>query len=75
MAGGALSGLDERRTALGVAKAIGGRCMIDHRTGISRHAVDTDRDIRDMSGVVDRSTTLNTLSKGMRIQSDSLPPV
>ena len=75
MADGALSAHDKRRTALGVAMAIGGRYMIEYCTAILKHAGDTDRDILEILGVVDHYTTLNTLSEGMQIESDIRPPV
>ena len=75
MADGALSAHDKRRTALGVAMAIGGRYMIEYCAAILKHAGDTDRDILDILGVVDHYTTPNTLSEGMQIESDIRPSV
>ena len=74
MRDGALSELDKRRTALGVAMAIRGRYLIEYSAAILRHAGDTDRDILEVLGVVDHYTTLNTLSEGMQIESDIRPP-
>jgi alkylhydroperoxidase/carboxymuconolactone decarboxylase family protein YurZ len=74
MADGALSARDKRRTALGVAMAVGGRYLIEYNTAILRHAGDTDRDLLEVLGVVDHYTTLNTLSEGMQIESDIRPP-
>jgi alkylhydroperoxidase/carboxymuconolactone decarboxylase family protein YurZ len=74
MADGMLSAHDKRRTALGVAMAIGGRYMIEYCTAILKHGGDTDRDVLEILGVVDHYTTLNTLSEGMQIESDIRPP-
>jgi alkylhydroperoxidase/carboxymuconolactone decarboxylase family protein YurZ len=75
MADGTLSAHDKRRTALGVAMAMGGRYMIEYCAAILKHAGDTDRDILEILGVVDHYTTLNTLSEGMQIESDIRPSV
>jgi alkylhydroperoxidase/carboxymuconolactone decarboxylase family protein YurZ len=74
MSDGALSMHDKRRTALGVAMAIRGRYLIEYNAAILRRAGDTDRDILEVLGVVDHYTTLNTLSEGMQIESDIVPP-
>ena len=74
MSDGALSALDKRRTALGVAMAMRGRYLIEYSAAILRHAGDTDRDTLEILGVVDHYTTLNTLSEGMQIESDIRPP-
>src|SRR5436309_3134474 len=74
MAEGVLSERDKRRTALGVAMAVRGRYMIEYHTAVLRHAGDSDRDILEVLGVVDHYTTLNTLSEGMQIESDTRPP-
>ncbi len=73
MAAGELSERDKRRTALGVAMAVGGRYMIEYHAAVLRHAGDGDRDILEVLGVVDHYTTLNTLSEGMQIESDIRP--
>jgi len=73
MADCTLSAHDKRRTALGVAMAIGGRYMIEYCATVLKHAGDTDRDILEILGVVDHYTTLNTLSEGMQIESDIRP--
>jgi alkylhydroperoxidase/carboxymuconolactone decarboxylase family protein YurZ len=74
MGDGALSARDKWRTALGVAMAIRGRYLIEYSAAILRYAGDTDRDILEILGVVDHYTTLNTLSEGMQIESDIVPP-
>lgn len=75
MTDGVLSAHDKRRTALGVAMAIGRRYMIEYCATILKQAGDTDRDILEILGVVDHYTTLNTLSEGMQIASDIRPSV
>jgi hypothetical protein len=47
------------------------RYTIEYHTVVLRHAGDTDR---DLLGVVDHYTTLNTLSEAMQIESDIRPP-
>lgn len=74
MGDGALTGLDKRRTALGVSMSVRGRYMIEYHAAILRRAGDTDRDLLEVLGVVDHYTTLNTLSEGMQIDSDIRPP-
>ena len=70
---GVLSAHDKRRTALGVAMAIGGSYLIEYNAAILRNAGDSERDILEILGVVDHYTTLNTLSEGMQIESDIVP--
>jgi hypothetical protein len=74
MRDGVLSAHDKRRTALGVAMAIGGRYLIEYNAAILRKAGDGEGDILEILGVVDHYTTLNTLSEGMQIESDIVPP-
>ena len=74
MSDGAISAHDKRRTALGVAMAIGGRYLIEYNAAILRKAGDGEGDILEILGVVDHYTTLNTLSEGMQIESDIAPP-
>jgi len=71
---GVLTARDKRRTALGVAMSVRARYMIEYHTAILRQAGDGDTDILEILGVVDHYTTLNTLSEGMQIESDIVPP-
>jgi hypothetical protein len=59
LADGARPARDKRRVALGVAMAVRERSMIRYHAAVLRHAADTDRDILEVLGVVDHSTTLN----------------
>ena len=71
---GALSARDKRRTALGVAMSVRARYMIEYHAAILRQAGDGDEAILEILGVVDHYTMLNTLSEGMQIASDIVPP-
>jgi alkylhydroperoxidase/carboxymuconolactone decarboxylase family protein YurZ len=71
---GALAARDKRRTALGVAMSVRAPYMIEYHAAILRQAGDDDADILEILGVVDHYTTLNTLSEGMQIDSDIVPP-
>ena len=74
MRAGALTAVDKRRTALGVAMSLRARYMIEYHAAILRQAGDDDTDLLEIMGVVDHYTTLNTLSEGMQIESDIRPP-
>jgi alkylhydroperoxidase/carboxymuconolactone decarboxylase family protein YurZ len=74
MRDGALAARDKRRTALGVAMSVRARYMIEYHAALLRRAGDGDPDVLEILGVVDHYTTLNTLSEGMRIESDIVPP-
>jgi len=74
MRDGALSARDKRRTALGVAMSVRARYMIEYHAALLRHVGDGDTDMLEILGVVDHYTTLNTLSEGMQIESDIVPP-
>lgn len=50
------------------------RYMIEYHAAILRRAGDGDADIMETLGVVDHYTALNTLSEGMQIESDIVPP-
>jgi len=71
---GALGTRDKRRVALGVAMSVRARYMIEYHAAIVRVAGDTETDLLEILGVVDHYTTLNTLSEGMQIESDIVPP-
>lgn len=74
MRDGVLTARDKRRTALGVAMSVRARYMIEYHAAILRQAGDGDEAILEILGVVDHYTTLNTLSEGMQIESDIVPP-
>jgi alkylhydroperoxidase/carboxymuconolactone decarboxylase family protein YurZ len=74
MRDGALTARDKRRVALGVAMSVRGRYMIEYHAALLRGAGDGDVEILEILGVVDHYTTLNTLSEGMQIESDIVPP-
>ncbi|MGH7333255.1 MAG: carboxymuconolactone decarboxylase family protein [Candidatus Rokuibacteriota bacterium] len=71
---GVLTARDKRRTALGVAMSLRARYMIEYHAACLRQAGDGDAEILEILGVVDHYTTLNTLSEGMQIESDIVPP-
>ena len=71
---GALAAGDKRRTALGVAMAVRAHYMIEYHAAILRQAGDGEADLLEILGVVDHFTALNTLSEGMQIDSDIVPP-
>jgi len=71
---GALGARDKRRVALGVAMSVRARYMVEYHAAIVRVAGDTETDLLEILGVVDHYTTLNTLSEGMQIESDIVPP-
>jgi alkylhydroperoxidase/carboxymuconolactone decarboxylase family protein YurZ len=71
---GVLKAHDKRRTALGVAMSLRARYMIEYHAAILRQAGDGDTDVLEILGVVDHYTALNTLSEGMQIESDIVPP-
>ena len=74
MRDGVLTARDKRRTALGVAMSVRGRYMIEYHAAILRQAGDGETELLEILGVVDHYTTLNTLSEGMQIESDIVPP-
>jgi alkylhydroperoxidase/carboxymuconolactone decarboxylase family protein YurZ len=74
MRDGALTTRDKRRVALGVAMSLRARYMIEYHAALVRRAGDGDADLLEILGVVDHYTTLNTLSEGMQIESDIVPP-
>jgi alkylhydroperoxidase/carboxymuconolactone decarboxylase family protein YurZ len=74
MRDGALNARDKRRVALGIAMSLRARYMIEYHAALVRRAGDGDAEILEILGVVDHYTTLNTLSEGMQIESDIVPP-
>ncbi len=74
MRDGALTARDKRRVALGVAMSARAPYMIEYHAAIVRESGDGDGDILEVLGVVDHYTTLNTLSEGLQIESDIVPP-
>jgi hypothetical protein len=71
---GTLPARDKRRVALGVSMNARSRYMIEYNWAILRHGGETADDLLEILGVVDHYTCLNTLSDGMQIESDILPP-